>query len=587
MNYSSIVDLINDKISGEWGKPSEKDNDVFVIRTTNFTNSGKINFSDIVKRNIDENKVFKKHLVDGDIIIEKSGGTPNKPVGRVVYFEDPANGTYLTNNFTAILRPNPNKAFPKYLLYALLNNHLRGKTFRFQNKTTGIANLKLDNYLKTKIFLPKLEDQKRIAQVLTDCEELIAKRKESIALLDELLKSTFLEMFGDPVKNEKGWKTKRLNRFGNFKNGLNFSKNEKGHIIKSLGVSEFKSLSTIYKTESLPTISVFKYPSKDYFLKNGDLVFVRSNGNKKLVGRCIAIYPNDENVTFSGFCIRFRLKSEKLNSIYLTYLFKNENFKNRMLSKGRGANITNLNQTILGNLEVVLPPIDMQKDFELKVHKIEDLIKLQKEHLKQLQNLYGRLGQDAFKGELDLSKVVLREEFSIIKEVNNIPEVHKSEEQSKIVYQDKITLPPITDEEAEDIKWEKFDPDKPLKLRIEDVSSEFLAGLIKERFRKHHFSMEMLVKCFEEEHKMEISYYSSEQLKKKPYLHERQDLKKFIFSAITSSNQSNLNPFLKLEQVFYDAQKENFDLKLSARDYKVFKEKDAYQRSGIYFKIVE
>ena len=82
-----IEDLLVEQISGEWGSEPLEDTGVYVIRTANFLNTGKINYDNIVKRQIEPRKIEKKALQYGDIIIEKSGGSPTQPVGRVVYFD--------------------------------------------------------------------------------------------------------------------------------------------------------------------------------------------------------------------------------------------------------------------------------------------------------------------------------------------------------------------------------------------------------------------------------------------------------------------------------------------------------------------
>lgn len=271
---------------------------------------------------------------------------------------------------------------------------------------------------------PTLDDQKRIAKVLSQCENLIQKRKESIDLLDNLLRSTFLEMFGDPIRNEKGWDIESLS-IRDFKNGLNYTSNEIGDDVKYLGVGDFKDKWLLDDIDSLKSISLTTAPSEDYFLKNGDLVFVRSNGNKQLVGRCIVVYPNNAKVTFSGFCIRFRPDNNIANPIYLVHLFRNKNFKLKMLRSGRGANIQNINQELLSNLKIPIPPPDLQTNFAHIVTSVESTKKQFNGSLKELENLYGSISQRAFIGELDLSKVALRKTkyFSSIE--NEIPEEFK------------------------------------------------------------------------------------------------------------------------------------------------------------------
>ena len=104
-----------------------------------------------------------------------------------------------------------------------------------------------------------------------------------------------------------------------------------------------------------------KMPSKEYLLQNGDIVFVRSNGNKALVGRCLAVYPNNVATTYSGFCIRYRKTDENLEIPYLLQVLKTDSMRKNMV--GRGANIQNLNQQILGRLMIPIPPLELQKQY--------------------------------------------------------------------------------------------------------------------------------------------------------------------------------------------------------------------------------
>ena len=113
---SSIEALLEETISGEWGADCADASGTRVIRTTNFTNDGVLNLDDVVLRSIDQKKVEKKQLHKGDIILEKSGGTKDNPVGRLVYFAE--DGIYLANNFTQVLRPS-NSVNSRYLFAAL------------------------------------------------------------------------------------------------------------------------------------------------------------------------------------------------------------------------------------------------------------------------------------------------------------------------------------------------------------------------------------------------------------------------------------------------------------------------------------
>ena len=110
-------------------------------------------------------------------------------------------------------------------------------------------------------------------------------------------------------------------------------------------------------------------PSEEYLLKDDDIVFVRSNGNKALVGRSLAVYPGDVPTTFSGFCIRYRKHDKEVTVPYLLRVLKTDSIRLKMA--GRGANIQNLNQQILGTLKIPVPPIELQNQFADFVNQVD------------------------------------------------------------------------------------------------------------------------------------------------------------------------------------------------------------------------
>ena len=127
--------------------------------------------------------------------------------------------TYLCNNFAQVMRTHPNIALPRYVFYFMWFLHYLGRTDLMQNKTTGIRNLQLKMYLNQEIPLPSLSKQQRSANILDQVTDLISLRKQQLAKLDELVKSRFIEMFGEPVCNSKNLPTERGVNFFKLSNG--------------------------------------------------------------------------------------------------------------------------------------------------------------------------------------------------------------------------------------------------------------------------------------------------------------------------------------------------------------------------------
>ena len=176
-------EYLDDSYPGEWGSEDNDGSGVKVIRTTNFTNTGKLNLEDVVTRNIEERKVTRKQIRKFDTILERSGGTTDNPVGRVVLFED--EGLFLCNNFTQVLRFKD--IDPRYAFYALYFFYQTNKTAirSMGSKTTGIQNLNMSKYLEIGIPNATQDEQNEFVRIAEQ-----ADKSKFISL-----KSQFIEMF--------------------------------------------------------------------------------------------------------------------------------------------------------------------------------------------------------------------------------------------------------------------------------------------------------------------------------------------------------------------------------------------------------
>ena len=267
---------------------------------------------------------------------------------------------------------------------------------KLRNQTIGgvIKYIKLSNLTDIVIELPTMDVQRKIVEKLKKLRRIRLNKEDELIKLDSLVKARFVEMFGDPVKNEKKFLTKQLSQIGKCKNGINFHKSEIGNTVNCLTVKDFENNQVINDTTRLAKIKLSNLPSNDYFLNNGDIVFVRSNGNKSLVGRSVLIFPNNNPTLFSGFCIRFRKDSKRLESVYLLWLLKNESI--RMKMRGRGVNIQNLNQQIINNLSIPVPPIELQKEFASFVQQVDKSKVAIQKSLDETQTLFDSLMQKYF-----------------------------------------------------------------------------------------------------------------------------------------------------------------------------------------------
>ncbi len=394
-----ISNHIYNPISGDWGDDINDADDsfTFVLRTTNFTNIGKIDYSDVVKRNIDYKVLEKKLLKYNDIIIEKSGGSDKIPVGRVVFFDiDKSN--YICNNFTSIIRCK-NTLNSKYLFYYLYQNHKQNTTAYYQNKTTGIRNLQLKRYLDTDIPIPPLPQQEKIVKVLDISSALVEKQKELLKKYDLFLKSKFIEMFGDPISNPMGWEVVKLEKFTTL---VSSGSTPKGGQSVYLDEGEIRFIRSQNVRMNKMSYDGIYYISEEVYTKMKRTQVQYNDVLLNITGASIgrtAIYKDKTRANVNQHVCIIRL-NKQLNNVYLNYFIATDSFQNKIISNQSGATREALNFTQIKKFDIFYPPLELQNKFASIVEKVEIIKEQETKKLQHLRVLHKSLMDKAFKGEI-------------------------------------------------------------------------------------------------------------------------------------------------------------------------------------------
>jgi type I restriction enzyme S subunit len=159
-----IRELLAEDTPGFWGDPPTGNGDTNVLRCTNLLDDGRLDYGDVAVRSFTANKLASKLLVRGDILLERSGGGPDQPVGRVGYFD--RDEVFSFSNFMQRIRANENLCLGKFLFYQLWGIHAAGRTAAMQHATTGIRNLDFSEYLSSRVFVPPFSEQAKIVEIL-------------------------------------------------------------------------------------------------------------------------------------------------------------------------------------------------------------------------------------------------------------------------------------------------------------------------------------------------------------------------------------------------------------------------------------
>lgn len=272
---------------------------------------------------------------------------------------------------------------------------------RMQGAVARRRSLTKTDFLNLEIPFPPLDDQIRIAHLLNKVEGLIAQRKKHLQQLDDLLKSVFLEMFGDPVRNEKGWPPAPLEQLGSINRGV--SKHRPRNDPKLLGgphpliqTGEVSNAGT-YITTYTQTYSDLGFAQSKLWPAGTLCITIAANIAQTGILTFDACFPDS--------VVGFLAHEGESNTLYVLGLFW---FFQAILEKNAPAAAQkNINLEILRALSVPKPPIELQSEFAYIVEKVESIRFRYQQSLTDFEVLYGALSQQAFNGELDLSQVAL------------------------------------------------------------------------------------------------------------------------------------------------------------------------------------
>lgn len=251
----------------------------------------------------------------------------------------------------------------RFINYIFNTREFQKELRKFAN---GILEIRLRvsaaDIFKRLIALPGKEEQHRIADFLDmKCNEidgLIEDIEEQICILEDYKRAVITEtMFSEECDCTK------LKYVGSFQNGMNFISKVSDNEIPFLGVGDFQNNMVLSGREAFSSIMYDGVIPYSALLKNDDIVFVRSNGSKSLVGRSVLVRDIDFDLTYSGFCIRFRKQRVDFDSKFILYAMWSNKFREVIDSHTRGTNITNVSQDMLKN--VLLPEISLHKQLEI------------------------------------------------------------------------------------------------------------------------------------------------------------------------------------------------------------------------------
>ncbi len=353
-------------VDGDWveSKDQDKNGDVRLIQLADIGDGYFVNKS---KRYLTSQKAKElkcTYLHKGDILLARM---PD-PLGRACVFPG-LDMPCITVVDVCIIRPNSTNIDSAYLKYLINSPDFRKKIQKFITGTTR-QRISRGNLSKINFYLPTIEEQHRIVKVLDLAQSLIEKRKQAISYLDDYIKAVFLDMFGDPVSNPKGWEVVKFTDVLVLSRGFDLPRQDRVvgsyPLVASNGIvdriSEFKIIAPGIVTGRSGTLGSVQFIEEDYWPLNTTLYSQKLNGN---------------------------------NPVYLKYFLEYFDLKRFT----RGAGVPTLNRNLFHSELIQKVPIDLQNNFETIYRKNISLKQKMQSQLTELENNFQAELQRAFRGK--------------------------------------------------------------------------------------------------------------------------------------------------------------------------------------------
>lgn len=363
--------LIAEHFAGDWGD-DDGEQAVAVMRSTNFTNDGQLDFSDVATRYFPEDKAEQFGLLRGDLLIERSGGGPEQPVGRIGFIERDMPGSTVSN-FVQVLRPDPEKVDASFLGWALFELQRTGIVERVQQQSTQMRNLNWRDYQRLMLPWPEVDEQRRIATALKLAVDAIHKARTELDATRELTRSLMSELFVHGVGLSrrstqqtklgvipKDWGVSELRKFWTTSaNGLYVPEDLYGSGVPIIRIDTFND--GFFYTHEFKRIRVRKEDVQSYAIEEGDLLVNRVN-SIPFLGKVAYVDSAPEFTVFESNMMRLRFPTKEMAK-YLSLYLSVPAIKKRIWAMGRPAVAQlSINQRDVGKFLVAMPSADERRE---------------------------------------------------------------------------------------------------------------------------------------------------------------------------------------------------------------------------------
>jgi len=369
-------------ITGNTPKTSDKENyltnDISFYRPSDIVerNVSYLNSSEAYVSEVARSKV--RMLPKGSILVTCIG-----IIGKIGILEHEAT---FNQQINAII-PNQDICLNRYIAYSIFFNRDRLRDIANAPVVPIVNKTQFSNMI---IPLPPLEEQKRIADILDKASNLIELRKQQLEKMDLLIKSKFIDMFGDPVTNSKGWEVKSLKdiALGKLSYGSGASATEYDLNVRYIRITDINEKGCLNVHKVSPNEI-----SDEYILSEGDILFARSGAT---VGKTFRYSEKYGKCIYAGYLIRLVPNQKIVLPDYIYYLTKTDYYLSFVQQSMKTVAQPNINAQQYGALQIPIPPIFLQNQFAAFVEQVEKQKAVMQQSLEKMETNYKALMQEYF-----------------------------------------------------------------------------------------------------------------------------------------------------------------------------------------------
>jgi type I restriction enzyme S subunit len=411
-----LSDVLAEQKGGDWGQDSG-DLSIRVLRSTNFTDRGLLKFTDVATRGFAARKAEAMGLRADDLLLERSGGGPTQPVGRIGFVSRDLPG-YWFSNFVQLLRPNRDKIDPEFLGWVLFELNRCGIVERLQHQTTQMRNLDFRDYLRIYLPKPPPQEQRTIARILRVANEAVSAAEDELTAALRLKTALMQQLFARGVAGRharfkqtkigeipEAWELVPLGRLASVVSGIALNQDR----VPRFNPYQYLTVVHVQREKidltDVRYLEVFPHELPDALLRADDLLVVEGHANASEIGRAALATAAVDGFAYQNHLFRVRLlDGAGIDKLFLLGVLNSERVRRHWAATcNTSSGLNTINRRGLRKLLIPRPSPREQEEVVALISAANDTLSAAEAELDAVARLKRSLLQNLLTGHIRVS----------------------------------------------------------------------------------------------------------------------------------------------------------------------------------------